>query len=416
MKFRTLMISVVLLGCGLPLLGQQAGPAFRTLPSQCLGRPGLPPGVATALCKPALGGAQTPQASNDIVRNDDSGTYTTFDAPGAVNGTFPFAINPAGAITGYYQDANFVGHGFLRAGDGTLTTFAAPGDVNGTYPFAINPAGAITGSSYDANFVGHGFLRTPDGTFTTFDVPGDVNGTYPTSINPKGTITGYYQDSNFVGHGFLRDRDGTITTFDPPGSTFTNPTSINPKGVVSGCYDDSNFVGHGFLRDRDGTINSFDVPGGTNVGCFAFFAPGPSSAMNPAGAITGTYFQPIPGNPLGGNYRGFLRNSDGTFATFDAATYPPCCIWTFGLAINPAGAIAGYQNDGHNLNHGFVRDPDGTITALDVPGAGTGDAQGTVADGINPGGQITGYYTDTRGVTHGWIKECHHHDDCEGGE
>jgi hypothetical protein len=221
MKFLTSMISVALLGCGLPLYGQQAGRAFRTLPSQCLGRPGLPPGVATALCKPVLGGAQPQQASNDIVRNDDSGTYTTFDAPGAVNGTFPFAINPAGAITGFYYDANFVSHGFLRAGDGTLTTFDDPGAVYGNFAVAINPAGVITGYYFDINqqFVGaHGFLRTPDGTFTTFDTPDDVNGTYPSGINPNGAITGIDSDVNFVSHGFLRDRDGTITTFDAPGA------------------------------------------------------------------------------------------------------------------------------------------------------------------------------------------------------
>jgi len=41
-----------------------------------------------------------------------------FDAPnegtGAGQGTFPFDINPAGAITGYYIDASSVYHGFLR--------------------------------------------------------------------------------------------------------------------------------------------------------------------------------------------------------------------------------------------------------------------------------------------------------------
>jgi len=37
-----------------------------------------------------------------------------FDAPGATS-TVPQSINPAGAITGYYSDANFVYHGFLRS-------------------------------------------------------------------------------------------------------------------------------------------------------------------------------------------------------------------------------------------------------------------------------------------------------------
>jgi hypothetical protein len=44
----------------------------------------------------------------------DGRTFTTFDVPGAVLGTVPTAINPAGTITGYYVDASFVSHGFIR--------------------------------------------------------------------------------------------------------------------------------------------------------------------------------------------------------------------------------------------------------------------------------------------------------------
>ena len=72
-------------------------------------------------------------------------------------GTSPSGINPAGAITGYYNDAGFLDHGFLRARDGTFTEFDAPGAVS-TTPSSINPAGAITGSYWDASGV-HGFLR-----------------------------------------------------------------------------------------------------------------------------------------------------------------------------------------------------------------------------------------------------------------
>src|SRR5450631_3912194 len=82
----------------------------------------------------------------------------TFDAPGAGTGpgqgtflqTNPGTINPAGAITGFYCDAINC-HGFLRAPDGTFTTFDAPDDVGGTYPACINPAGAITGYYSDAS-------------------------------------------------------------------------------------------------------------------------------------------------------------------------------------------------------------------------------------------------------------------------
>lgn len=57
------------------------------------------------------------------------GTFAAFDAPGAANGTSPSGINPAGAITGNYSDANFVEDGFLRANNGTLTTFDPPGSI-----------------------------------------------------------------------------------------------------------------------------------------------------------------------------------------------------------------------------------------------------------------------------------------------
>jgi hypothetical protein len=82
----------------------------------------------------------------------------TIDAPGAgglagqtplPQGTFPYAINEAGAIGGHFQDANNVLHGFIRAADGLIVAFDAPGAgtgaFQGTQGFAINSEGAIVG-------------------------------------------------------------------------------------------------------------------------------------------------------------------------------------------------------------------------------------------------------------------------------
>jgi len=103
------------------------------------------------------------------------GTFITFDVPGAVNGSYPVSINLAGAITGSYADADFLGHGFLRAENGSISTLDVPGAATfGTVPSSINPADTITGSYDDANFVGRGFLRTANGNLVTFDVPGAV--------------------------------------------------------------------------------------------------------------------------------------------------------------------------------------------------------------------------------------------------
>ena len=54
-------------------------------------------------------------------------------------------------------------------------------------------------------------------------------------------------------------------------------------------------------------------------------------------------------------------------------------------------------------SHGFLREPDGTIVTLDIPG---GD---TYPEGINSAGQITGYYQDvspngTAGHFHGFVR------------
>jgi len=295
-----------------------------------------------------------------------AGTFITFDAPAAGTaggqGTFRASISPAGVITGYYTDANFVSHGFLRASNGAITAFDVPGGTF-TFPFGINPPKTITGLyAYinDPNLVVHGFLRTSFGTLTTFDAPGSctscfVLGTFPSSINPTGVITGAYTDASVVVHGFLRARDGSFTTFDATGagtdsSQGTQPVVINPEGAILGIFTDGNNVNHGFLRANDGTFTTFDPPGQISGGSFFLFssAPfsfGPDLAMNPAGVITGTYFQLISGNPFGGNFRVFVRATDGTFTTFDAVMFPngnpgmniPCCTWSFPSGITPSG-------------------------------------------------------------------------------
>ena len=93
-----------------------------------------------------------------------------------------------------------------------------------------------------------------------------------------------------------------------------------------------------------------------------------------------------------------------SFITFDvpgAGTGP--FQGTFGIANNPAGAITGYYADASNLNHGFLRAPDGTLTTFDAPGAGTGPGQGTFPFCNNPAGAITGWFADANNVNHGFL-------------
>jgi chitodextrinase len=81
-----------------------------------------------------LGGVQTAAAK---------ATITVFDVPNAV-GTFASAIGTDGSVTGYWLDASYNYHGFVRAPDGTFTTFDPKGSVS-TLPYGINGKGVVTG-------------------------------------------------------------------------------------------------------------------------------------------------------------------------------------------------------------------------------------------------------------------------------
>jgi len=349
-------------------------------------------------------------------------TIITFDAPNAgtfaapclLQGTFPYGINDRGAIGGNFQDANNVLHGFLRTPDGTTTTFDAPGAgtgaCQGTQGFTINPQGTIVGKTIDAGYVQHGMLRARDGAVTTFDVQGmgtgSGQGVLATSISPEGTITGLYIDASNVIHSFLRAPDGAITTFDVPGAgtgafqgtVFCAVDCINPKGAIAGFYTEASSVTHGLLRARDGTITTFDVPGaGTGAFQGTF-----SGGINPKGVIAGVYTDANNVN------HGFVRAPDGTITTFDVSAagtgaFQGTLASGF-LGISPDGRIAGAYVDANNVNHGFLRAPDGTIITFDVPGVGTGAFQGTSPLGINAEGAITGYYIDASNVGHGFLR------------
>ncbi len=105
---------------------------------------------------------------------------------------------------------------------------------------------------------------------------------------------------------------------------------------------------------------------------------------------------------------GFLRERDGTFTTFDVPGAGTGNFQgTFAYNINPAGAIAGQYQDPSNVWHGFLRAPNGTITTFDAPGAGTGSGQGTFTateEGLSPAGAIAGNYIDASGTSHSYVR------------
>jgi hypothetical protein len=326
-----------------------------------------------------------------------------FDVPGAGTssgqGTMPIGIVADGSILGWYIDSSTVYHGFLRSPAGGLTEFDAPGagtgSGQGTFPSGINSALAIVGFYADANGAFHGFLRSPGGTFTTLDAPGAgtgaFQGTQGENINSKSEIAGDYIDSNSVFHGLLRSPGGDYTTYDAPGAgtgagqgTFPSALSgLTDTEATTGNCVDANNVYHGFLRSADGSFATFDPPGSVQT-----LVVGLSSNET----VAGEYIDST-------GLHAFLRTTDGTITSYDVSN----SNFTGANNIDAEGAITGAYFDSNNVSHGYMRAPDGTVAVFNVPGAGTGQDQGTSANDINSTGQITGDYVDSSGVNHGFV-------------
>jgi len=354
----------------------------------------------------------------------------TFDVPGAdltpgdYNGTYVQGINDWGVITGYYEDANFVVHGFLRSTEGKYTSFDAPGaDMGansnaGTFPNSINDAGAVTGYLVDPSGVARGFVRSPEGGFVVFDAPGAAgNGTYPRAINLEGATVGYYLDSGGLFHAFLRAPSGSFTTWVGPGSCTTNGSegcygtgalSINIFGTVAGGFQDNtvNEVSHGLVRAPNGKFTAFEVPGGNTL--YGTGCPGCAPGINDFGAIAGIYTD--------NNYvfHSYLRSPQGKFTPIDApgaGTGPgqgTGCSSDCPLTINDLGFIAGTYIDTNYAFHAFLRNPEGELTLIDVPGAGSGAYLGTTCQyfcglSLTQSGTLAGSYTDANNTYHGFL-------------
>jgi hypothetical protein len=364
-----------------------------------------------------------------LAANAQDAQFVTFDVPASQgNGTIPIALNSGGTVTGWYFDANHVGHGFLRYADGTITPFDAPGagtnpnTFGGTFPSGINLQGSVAGYINDENGVSHGFVRTSDGNFTGFDAPGaDVNpadqrGTLVTGINDLGAISGFYVDTAGVAHGFRLKPNGNFTSFQVPGAAGTIADGpLNLEGSIVGFDQDFNSQFHAFVRNPGGKLTSFDPPGmctgGTSVGCFG----GGGYDINIFGTSVGAYMDDS------GSFvsHQFLRRVDGSITSWEAPGAGNGLYQGTGFndlsgvgglypvgSLNNAEAVTSIYVDADYTFHGYVRTPDGQFTTIDAPGADItpGDFAGTSPTTINDSGVIAGWYVDSSFAIHGFVR------------
>lgn len=269
--------------------------------------------------------------------------------------------------------------------------FDAPGGGthggDGTYAYGVNSQGMVVGTVVNSSGGGTGYLRAPDGTITTFNGMNDGADTHAIDINENGTVVGYYRGIDDHYHGFTMTSDFTLTTFDPRKSMNTQAIAINDRNDIAGQYLKRKGPQLGFLalvHGRDAHFGAGPVDG------FGAFVTG----INNAKTVVGFWFD---GQSA---MHGYLRTNDGTVTQIDVDGAGTGAVQgTQAESINANGEVAGFDTDGDGKRHGFVRAVDGTITAFDVPGA-----VNTVVAGINRRGYVAGYYVDASSIAHGFVR------------
>jgi probable HAF family extracellular repeat protein len=197
-------------------------------------------------------------ASGQVVGNaqDTSGVYRAFVYSGtamsapSVPGTQSTAraVDPSGAIAGYYYDGAY--EGFSNPGGHVTDVGTLGGDYSVAY--ALSSAGHVVGSSLTATDDEHAFLWS-NGVITDINAFG---GEYSSArgVNASGTAVGFSYLPNGAFHAFVR-AGAVVTDLGTLGGDYSQANAINDAGQVVGeAYLAGNTKVHGFLWTGSGGL------------------------------------------------------------------------------------------------------------------------------------------------------------------
>ncbi|MBM3844741.1 MAG: hypothetical protein FJ405_00450 [Verrucomicrobia bacterium] len=173
----------------------------------------------------------------------------------------------------------------------------------------------------------------------------------------------------------------TFETFDVEGGTETLLSDIRNDGTLVGRFKDSSGVSQGFIQQ--GTSRTvFNVTGTT-----ATFPGG----IDNVGRVAGFYRDAT--DPA--VQHGFIRQANGTITTIDG----PGQTFTYAWRINDAGQVNGYWFEDPFFITSFRRATDGTLTTNIFAGSPIG----TVTRGMNEAGDTAGWKWDANFTLQGVI-------------
>ena len=296
------------------------------------------------------------------IRNPD-GRFISLELPHAAQFEYFFlpGVNDAGIVIARAKligDVPRTAVGTLQHG---LQSLEVPGSVS-TEGWNINQDGSIVGYYDTADGLRHGFIARPDledtpvppkpetpsakgyYTYESIDVPG-VDILDLTASSDFGDYAGNTRSQNgekTIGFTLI---DGVFTTYDFPGSQHTYFYALGNNGVAAGHYKDSDGLYHGVVLDENGELKQYDFPGAVQTFIFGI--------SDETGAMSGNIVD------TNGVFHGFSGDMSITF---------PGAEDTFADFVNADGVVVGSYITAEGTVHGFIRDPHGNFTSIDIPG------------------------------------------------
>ncbi len=215
--------------------------------------------------------------------------------------------------------------------------------------------------------------------------------------------------------------DGIFTTYDFPGSVNTFFYALDNTGKAAGHYKDIDGVYHGVILEG-GELRQYDFPGAAETHIYgisdetgalsgnivdeagsthAFSGeliitfPGAVNTygdfVNAAGAVVGSYID------ADGMFHGFMRDPDGNFTTIDLPEMPNL-QFLFVNTITDAGVVGFRAKAANDILRSYILTPDGTLYEVRIPGSAI-----TVVRNVNQDGSIVGFYDLADGRRHGFL-------------
>ena len=181
-----------------------------------------------------------------------------------------------------------------------------------------------------------------DYTFETIEVPG-VDFLEVTASNDFGDYAGNTRSPDgekTIGFTLI---DGVFTTYDFPGSLNTFFYALDNAGKAAGHYKDIDGLYHGIILEN-GELRQYDFPGAAETHIYGL--------SDETGALSGNIVD------AAGVTHAFSGEMTITF---------PGAVNTYGDFVNAAGAVVGSYVDADGMPHGFIRNPDGSFTTIDIP-------------------------------------------------